>query len=301
MTAATNVTNVKHTKDGPKLTMGQRRLPVTILMSVLLVGFALLMIVPFIWMVSSSFKLEREVMTIPIQWIPKNPTWDNYKIVLHIDTAKKDYHFLLAYWNSIKVSVLNTLVSILTAAMAGYAFAKLRFRGSNVLFLIYLAQMMVPSQLTLIPRFVMFSALELTNTHFSIIAPKLIAVSATFMMRQAFLSVPGELRESAMIDGAGEWRIWGQIMLPSVKPTLAALATVQFLDSWNSYLDPLVFLSDWRLRTLPIALNQFVSEEGAQYNLITAACCLTVIPVFVVFLCGQKFFVKGLTVGAVKG
>ena len=161
--------------------------------------------------------------------------------------------------------------------------------------------MMVPSQLTLIPRFVMFSALELTNTHFSIIAPKLIAVSATFMMRQAFLGVPNDLRESAMIDGAGEWRIWGQIMIPSVKPTLAALATVQFLDSWNSYLDPLVFLSDWRLRTLPIALNQFVSEEGAQYNLITAACCLTVIPVFVVFLCGQKFFVKGLTVGAVKG
>ncbi len=293
--------NVKHTKDGPMLTMRQRQLPGKVIMTILLVGFAVLMIVPFIWMVSSSFKAEREVMTIPIQWIPQNPSWDNYKVVLQIDTNKKDYHFLLSYWNSIKVSVLNTLVSVATAATAGYAFAKLRFKGANVLFLIYLAQMMVPSQLTLIPRFVMFSALELTNTHFSIIAPKLIAVSATFMMRQAFLGVPNDLRESAMIDGAGEWRIWGQIMIPSVKPTLAALATVQFLDSWNSYLDPLVFLSDWRLRTLPIALNQFVSEEGAQYNLITAACCLTVIPVFVVFLCGQKFFVKGLTVGAVKG
>ena len=294
-------TNVKHTKDGPVLTMRQRQLPGKIVMTILLIGFAVLMIVPFIWMVSSSFKAERDVMSIPIQWIPQNPSWDNYKVVLHIDTNKKDYHFLLSYWNSIKVSVLNTLVSVATAATAGYAFAKLRFKGANVLFLIYLAQMMVPSQLTLIPRFVMFSALEMTNTHFSIIAPKLIAVSATFMMRQAFIGVPNDLRESAMIDGAGEWRIWGQIMIPSVKPTLAALATVQFLDSWNSYLDPLVFLSDWRLRTLPIALNQFVSEEGAQYNLITAACCLTVIPVFVVFLCGQKFFVKGLTVGAVKG
>ena len=251
--------NVKHTKDGPMLTMRQRQLPGKVIMTILLVGFAVLMIVPFIWMVSSSFKAEREVMTIPIQWIPQNPSWDNYKVVLHIDTNKKDYHFLLSYWNSIKVSVLNTLVSVATAATAGYAFAKLRFKGANVLFLIYLAQMMVPSQLTLIPRFVMFSALELTNTHFSIIAPKLIAVSATFMMRQAFLGVPNDLRESAMIDGAGEWRIWGQIMIPSVKPTLAALATVQFLDSWNSYLDPLVFL------------------------------------------CGQKFFVKGLTVGAVKG
>ena len=298
---ANTAANLLPPKNGSPLTIQQRQLPGKVVMTILLLGFAFLMVVPFIWMVSSSFKFERDVMSIPIRWLPENPTWDNYKIVLHIDTAKKDYHFLLAYWNSIKVSVLTTIVSLTTAATAGYAFAKLRFRGANVLFIIYLAQMMVPSQLTLIPRFVMFSALELTNNHISIIAPKLIAVSATFMMRQAFISVPNDLRESAMIDGAGEWRIWGQFMLPSVKPTLAALATVQFLDSWNSYLDPLVFLSDWRLRTLPIALNQFISEEGAQYNLITAACCLTVIPVFIVFLCGQKFFVKGLTVGAVKG
>ena len=252
-------------------------------------------------MISASFKYERDVMTIPIQWIPENATWDNYKDVLHINSKGKDYHFLLAYWNSIKVTVLATFVSVITAMMAGYTFAKLRFPGANVLFIIYLAQMMVPSQLTLIPRFVLFSELEMTNTHLSIIAPKLIAVSATFMMRQAFMGVPNELRESAMIDGAGEWRIWWQIMVPQIKPTIGALATVQFLDSWNSYLDPLIFLSDWRLRTLPIALNQFVSEEGTQYNLVAAACCLTVIPVFIIFLCGQKFFIKGLTVGAVKG
>lgn len=278
-----------------------KELPLKIFMTVLLTVAALMMVVPFIWMVSASFKYERDVMTIPIQWIPENPTWDNYKDVLHIDTNGKDYHFLLAYWNSIKVTVSATLVSVITAMMAGYAFAKLRFPGANVLFIIYLAQMMVPSQLTLIPRFVLFSELEMTNTHLSIIAPKLIAVSATFMMRQAFMSVPNELRESAMIDGAGEWRIWWQIMVPQIKPTIGALATVQFLDSWNSYLDPLIFLSDWRLRTLPIALNQFVSEEGTQYNLVAAACCLTVIPVFIIFLCGQKFFIKGLTVGAVKG
>ena len=278
-----------------------KELPLKIVMTVLLTVAALMMVVPFIWMVSASFKYERDVMTIPIQWIPENPTWDNYKDVLHIDTNGKDYHFLLAYWNSIKVTVSATLVSVITAMMAGYAFAKLRFPGANVLFIIYLAQMMVPSQLTLIPRFVLFSELEMTNTHLSIIAPKLIAVSATFMMRQAFMSVPNELRESAMIDGAGEWRIWWQIMVPQIKPTIGALATVQFLDSWNSYLDPLIFLSDWRLRTLPIALNQFVSEEGTQYNLVAAACCLTVIPVFIIFLCSQKFFIKGLTVGAVKG
>lgn len=280
----------------------KKKTVVSCLMTIFIVTFALFMLVPFFWMISASFKQQRDVMTIPIQWIPKYFYLDNYKEVLHLgNAAKKDYHFFLSYWNSIKVSVLSTACSVLTAATAGYAFAKLKFKGSQVLFLIYLAQMMVPSQLTLIPRFVFFSELGLTNNHFSVIAPKLIAVSSTFMMRQAFLSTPDDLRESAKIDGAGEWQIWYKIMMPVVKPTISALATVQFLDSWNSYLDPLIFLSDWRLRTLPIALNQFVSEEGTQYNLTMAACCLTVIPIFIVFLCGQKFFVKGLTVGAVKG
>jgi multiple sugar transport system permease protein len=185
--------------------------------------------------------------------------------------------------------------------MAGYAFAKLKFRGSKVLFLLYLSQMMIPSQLTLIPRFVIFSELKLIGTHLPIILPRLIAVSSIFMMRQAFISVPDELRESAYIDGAGEYKTWFIIMIPMVLPTLGALATVQFLDSWNAYLDPLVFLSDWRLRTLPLALNQFVDEEGTKYNLTMAASSLSVLPVFLVFLFGQKFFIKGLITGSVKG
>lgn len=268
----------------------------------LICAFALLMITPFIWMMSASMKQQRDVMSIPIQWIPKYWYPDNYLRVLNIgNTSATDYHFLLAYWNSIKVSVINTVISVGTAAMAGYAFAKLKFRGSKILFILYLSQMMIPSQLTLIPRFIIFSELNLVNTHLPIILPKLIAVSAVFMMRQAFIGVPNELRESAQIDGAGEYRTWWQIMLPIVLPTVGALATVQFLDSWNAYLDPLVFLSNWRLRTLPLALNQFISEEGTQYNLIMAACCLSVLPVFIVFLSGQKFFIKGLVTGSVKG
>ena len=160
---------------------------------------------------------------------------------------------------------------------------------------------MVPTQLTLNPRFLMFSSLDMNNTHWALVLPKLVSVSSTFLVRQAFVSTPSELRESAKIDGAGEFRIWWEIMTPLVKPTLAAVATVDFLASWNDYLDPLVFLSNWEKRTLPLALNQFIGTEVTQYNLIMAACCLTVIPVFVVFLCGQKFFLKGLTVGAVKG
>lgn len=278
-----------------------RRLP-RFFITLLLLLAALLTLAPFLWMVSASLKMQRDVMTIPIKWIPSYFYLDNYVKVLHLGgSAGKDYHFFLSYWNSIKLAVINTMTALLTSSMAGYAFAKIKFRGSGVLFIIYLAQMMVPSQLTLIPRFVLFSQLELVKTHLPLMLPQLISVSATFLMRQSFLSVPNDLRESATIDGAGEYRIWGQIMLPIIKPTLAALATVLFLDSWNSYLDPLVFLSNWRLYTLPIALNQFVGEEGTQYNLVMAACCLTVIPVFIVFLSGQKFFVKGLVTGAVKG
>ena len=275
---------------------------VKLLIIMLLVAIALYTLLPFVWMVSASFKSEKDVMSVPIKWIPDNFMLDNFKRVLNIDTkSTTNYHFMLAYWNSIKVSVVSTICSVSSAALAGYAFAKLNFRGSKVLFIIYLAQLMVPTQLTLIPRFLLFSAMDLNNSHWALILPKVVSVSSTFLVRQAFVSAPSELREAAKIDGAGEFRIWWNIMLPLVKPTLAAIATVDFLASWNDYLDPLVFLSDWEKRTLPLALNQFIGTEVTQYYLIMAACCLTVIPVFVVFLCGQKFFLKGLTVGAVKG
>lgn len=275
---------------------------VKLLVTGFLLAFTLFMLLPFIWMISASFKSEKDVMSVPIQWIPDSFPLDNYKRVLNIDTkSTTNYHFIRAYGNSIKVSVISTVCSVLSASMAGYAFAKLRFRGSKVLFIIYLAQMMVPTQLTLIPRFLLFSELGLNNSHLSLILPKIVSVSSTFLVRQAYISAPSELREAAKIDGAGEFHTWWKIMTPLVKPTLAAVATVDFLASWNDYLDPLVFLSDWSQRTLPLALNQFIGTEVTQYNLIMAACCLTVIPVFIVFLCGQKFFMKGLTVGAVKG
>lgn len=267
-----------------------------------LIVFALFMILPFVWMISASFKTEREVMAVPIRWIPSNATMNNYKQVLNISTkSTTDYHFLLAYWNSIKIAIISTFFSASSASLAGYAFSKLRFRGSKALFLIYLAQMMVPAQLTLIPRFMLFSAMNLSNSHLALILPKIISVSSIFLIRQAFASAPDELREASKVDGAGEFRIWWQIMLPLVKPTLAAVATVDYLASWNDYLDPLVFLSNWSKRTIPVALNQFIGAEVTQYNLIMAACCLTVLPVFIVFLFGQKFFIKGLLVGAVKG
>jgi len=274
----------------------------SLFMTTLIIGLTILMVIPFIWMISASFKTEADVMKIPIDWVPDYFYIDNYLKVLSIgEKYSTDYHFLLAYWNSIKVSVIGTIVSIASAAMAGYSFAKMKFRGSNVLFILYLSQMMVPSQLTVIPRFAIFSELGLINTHWALILPKITTASGAFLFRQAFVSVPDELREAAKIDGAGEYNIFFRVMLPLIKPTLAAQATVQFLNNWNSYLDPLIFVSDWRKMTLPLALDQFVGAEATQYNLTMAACCIATIPVLFVFLAGQKFFMKGMTVGAVKG
>lgn len=268
--------------------------------SLIIIFLSIFMLTPYVWMVSASLKREMDVFSNDVGFFPSYLYLDNYKTVLGLKGGT-NYRFALSYWNSIKVAICATTMAVVSSCMAGYAFAKLKFRGSNFLFLLYLSQLMVPSQLTIIPRFVIFSEIGLTNNHLSLILPKIVSVSSTFMMRQAFMGVPNELREAAKIDGAGEFRIFLQVMVPMVRPTLAAVATVQFLNSWNSYMDPLIFINKSELYTIPLALNNFVSMEGTRYGLTMAACCFATIPVFIVFLCGQKFFMKGLTVGAVKG
>lgn len=269
----------------------------------LLIGIlAITMITPFLWMLSASMKLPMDVMKLPIEWIPKYFYPDNYKKVWNIgNAAVRDYHFGLAYFNSIKIAGINLIGSVLTSTLAGYAFAKIKFRGRNALFLLYLATMMIPSQITLIPKFVMFNKMGLTGTHLTLILPGLITITGTFLMRQYFMQIPDELRESARVDGANEYIIWARIMVPIAKPNMASLAMVVFLWNWNSYLEPLVFLSDWRLYTIPIALTNFIEESVTEYNLVMAAASSALIPAFIVFLCGQKFLVKGLVSGAVKG
>lgn len=270
------------------------------LMVMLIIGLCLLMLSPFIWMIGASIKREADVMKQGVGWFPTYWYPENYLRVLGI-TGATNYHFLHGYWNSIKVAVISAAVTAISSCLAGYAFAKLKFRGSNVLFILYLSQMMIPSQLTLIPRFVIFSQIGLVNTHWALILPNIMAVNATFMMRQAFLGTSEELREAAKIDGAGEFRIFLQIIVPIIRATIAAVATTQFVSAWNSYIDPLIFINKNDLYTLPLVLDNFVSMESTQYGLMMAACCLATVPVFIVFLCGQRFFIKGLTVGAVKG
>jgi len=279
-----------------------KRFTLKMIFTMIVGALAISMVTPFIWMLSASMKLPLDVMKLPIKWIPEYFYPDNYKKVWNIGgISARDYHFGLAYWNSIKIAAINLCGAVLTSTLAGYAFAKIKFRGRDALFLIYLATMMIPSQVTLIPKFVMFNSMGITGTHLTLILPGLITITGTFMMRQYFMQIPDELQESARVDGANEFLIWARIMVPIAKPSMASLAMVVFLWNWNSYLEPLVFLSDWRLYTIPIALTNFIEESVTEYNLIMAAAASALIPAFLVFLLGQKFLVKGLVSGAVKG
>lgn len=273
-----------------------------VLITVLVGLFSLSMITPFLWMLSASFKLPLDVMKLPIRWVPEYWYPKNYAVVWNIgDVAPVDYHFALAYFNSLKIAFINLTGSVLTSTLAGYAFAKIKFRGNTVVFFLYLATMMIPSQVTLIPRFIIFQKLGFTGTHLTLILPGLITITGTFLMRQYFMQVPNELKESAFIDGASEFRIWSQIMVPIARPNMAALGMMVFLWNWNNYQDALVFLTNWRLYTIPIALTNFIEESVTEYNLVMAASASALVPIFVVFLIGQRFFVKGLVAGAVKG
>lgn len=260
----------------------------------LLVGFT--MIIPFIWMISASLKMQKDVLAVPIQWIP------GYWYPLNfVKVWSGTYNIAQNYFNSIKITSINVIGAVLTSALAGYSFAKINFKGRNLVFLLYLSTMMIPNQVTMIPKFILFHEMHILNTHYSLILPGLFTIFGTFLMRQAYTQVPSSLSESAYIDGAGEIRIWWQVVTPLVKPSLAALMLLVFMWNWNAYEEPLIFLSSEKLFTIPVGLNKFIDENISAYNLIMAASVSALIPVFGIFIAGQKYFVQGLTAGAVKG
>lgn len=264
-----------------------------------------LVIMPFLYMLSMSFKTEMDVRAIPYKWIPDYFYIDNYRAVWNLgeygpESRAQQFHLSTAYLNTIKVTVINTVTAVLTSSLAGYAFAKIKFRGRNILFMICLATLMVPSQVTLIPKFIVFKKLGMLNNHVSLILPGIVSAIGIFLMRQAYLTIPDSLREAAYIDGASEFKIWLRVMLPLTKSTMGALATVLFMTNWNCYMEALVFLTKPETQTLAVAMGRFASEDYMQYNLIMAAMASGLLPICLVFLAGQRFFVKGIIAGAVK-
>ncbi|WP_253705343.1 carbohydrate ABC transporter permease [Brachybacterium sp. P6-10-X1] len=257
---------------------------------------ALLFLLPFAWMISTSLKPDLEAFRIPMQWIPDEPRWENYTEVLFGENS-----ILVPFGNSVFVAVLRVLGELSTATLAGYAFAKLRFPGRGKVFIAYLATSLIPAQLLLVPRFVYFEKLSLYDTLWALILPGMFTVLGTFLMRQYFVSQPEEFAEAARIDGASEFQIFFRIYLPNAMSMISALAILTFVWSWNDYETPLVFLSSPENYTLPVGLTSFTDENGAMAaGLSMAASVISIVPILLVFLVFQRRFVRAMTESALK-
>ncbi|NHN32371.1 carbohydrate ABC transporter permease [Paenibacillus agricola] len=268
-----------------------------LVLTVIMFGISLLFLMPFIWMLSASFKIEADVFTYPIKWIPtKWNAIENYK-----EVWVGKYPFYLYYWNSIKISVLTTAISCFVSCLAAYGFSKVNFAAGKYLFLIVLATYMVPSQAILVPQFILYRSIGLFDSHFGLIMLGSFSVLGTFMMRQFFMGVNSEFIESAKIDGAGHFRIFLQIALPLVRPAVATYAILRFIWTWNDYQNPLIFLRTDALYTLQLAMQKFSTINGEFYSLIMAAAVSAIIPLLIIFMIGQKSVIEGIAVGGVKG
>ncbi|HEV7216475.1 MAG TPA: carbohydrate ABC transporter permease [Chloroflexota bacterium] len=265
-------------------------------MYVVLAAIMVLIIAPFFWMVSSAFKDQTAIYASPPEWIPSVPTTQNF-----IDA----WNMVPFGWflvNSLKVAGLITIGQLVTCSLAGYAFARLRFPGKEIIFGVYLSSLMVPSQVTIIPLFIVMRNLGLIDNHASLILPGLASAFGTFLLRQFFMTVPRELEEAAIIDGCGLLGVLWQVILPLSAPALAALAIFTFNGAWNDFFNPLIFLSSPQNLTLPAGLallqGQFSATSPA---VMLAGVCMAVLPVLVVFMLGQRYIVEGITMTGIKG
>lgn len=261
----------------------------------LLLVLAFIMLVPFAWMLSSSLKLNKDVFTFPMQWIPQNPVWENYA------TIWQKIPMLTFVGNSTKLTLVVTVLQLFTSSFAAYAFAKLRFKGRNILFLGYLGTIAIPWQAYMVPQFMMMRFFHLNNTHLAIICLQAFSAFGVFLMRQFYDSVPDELCEAARIDGLSEYGIWWRVMLPLSKPALSTLVIFTFVNTWNDFLGPLIYLTDTSKKTLQLGLRMFITQYSSEYGLIMAASVIALIPVLIVFLALQKYFVQGVASAGLKG
>ncbi len=266
-----------------------------VLLFIILSLGVIIMVTPFVWMLSTSFGTVETAFSLPPRWLPDLSNLNAYKQLL------KSIPFLRYMWNSFKIASIITLGQLFTCSTAAYAFARIRFKGSNVLFLLLLSSMMIPLQVTIVPLFILMRRLKLYDTHASLILPVLISAFGVFLLRQFFLTIPKELEDAARIDGAGHFTIYSRIILPLSGPALSALAILAFLYFWNELFRPLIFLSSLENFTIPVGL---VMLRG-QYDIgsptrLMAAVTMAVIPVLIVFLFAQRYIIEGITLTGIK-
>jgi multiple sugar transport system permease protein len=266
-----------------------------ILTYVIVILVTLTMLAPFVWMLSASLKLDRDVFAFPIEWIPHVPRWRNY-----VDIWTKIPLAVFVY-NTVKLTVIVTILQLLTSSFAAYAFAKLRFPYKNTLFLAYIATIAMPWQVYMVPQFIMMRGFGLTNTLTALICLQAFTAFGVFLMRQFYMSIPDELCEAARIDGMSEYGIWWRIMLPLSMPALSTLTIFTFVTTWNDFLGPLIYLTKTEVKTIQIGIRMFITQYTQEYGLIMAASVVSLIPVLIVFLALQRFFVEGIASTGLKG
>lgn len=265
-----------------------------LIFGVLLLG-ALSMCAPFIWMISSSLKSPLEIFKYPPALFPADPQWANY---LRIFTLIPFGRLML---NSLLVSVAVTFLQLLVCSMAAYAFARLRFRGREFLFLLYLSALMIPSQVTLIPNFILVRQLGWIDSYAGLILPFAFSSFGTFLLRQSFLTVPKELEEAARIDGASYAQVFWRIMLPLARPALGALGIFTFIAQWNNFLWPLITTTKPQMQTLTVGLAGLRGQYNTDWALLMTGSVLAILPIFIVFAIGNKSFIQGITSGGFGG
>lgn len=265
------------------------------LLALFLIPTALLMLMPFIWMVSTSLKTAGAVFAYPPTFIPEQPEWNNYRRIFEV------LPFARFFLNSLFVALSVTFLQLVTCSMAAYAFARLRFRGRDTLFLGYLGTLMIPAQVVLIPNFILLRYLGWIDTYQALILPAAFSAFGTFLLRQYFLTIPRELEDAAVVDGANHWQIYTRVILPLSGPALSALAIFTFLGSWNSFLYPLIVTTKVNMSTLTVGLNTLQGQYNTAWTLLMAGSVIALLPILLVFIFAQRYFIAGITMTGLGG
>ncbi len=261
----------------------------------LLCAITIISVLPFLWMVSASFKLDTEVFAAEIQWIPEVFHFENYaKIWERIPLA-------LFTMNSAKLAVIITSIQLVTSSFAAYGFSKCNFRGRDTLFMCYIVTIAIPWQVYMLPQYILMQKFGLVDKHLSIILLQSFTAFGVFLLRQFYQSVPNELLEAARIDGLTEYGIYARIMLPLSMPAMATLTIFSFVSTWNDYMGPMIYFNSTSVKTIPLGIRLFISQYSAEYNLIMAASLLSLIPVFILYVSFQRFFIQGIATSGLKG
>jgi len=261
----------------------------------LLILITVVTLLPLVWMFSASFKLDSEVFSVPIQWIPKTFHFENYVRIW------QKIPFGLFTFNSFKLTIIVTFIQVLTCSFAAYGFSKCKFRGRDTLFLCYIATIAIPWQIYMLPQYSLMQKLHLVDTHLGYILMQSFAAFGVFLLRQFYQSVPNELIEAARIDGLSEYGCYFRIVLPLAKPAIATLTIFTFVNTWNDFMGPMIYFNSEANKTIPLGIRMFIGQYSSEYQLIMAASVVALLPILILYVFCQRFFVQGIATSGLKG